>query len=163
VGGENINGTRSVGLITLILGILILIFPLASIFTLSVLSGVAILFVGLWLLILGARTWPIRKGASILYLIIGILGIILAVAIIGNIALFSVLTAFWIYLTGIILIIAGIASLFAREEKASRIASLVVCIIGVLYLIVGTFVMNPLFLAWLIGLALVIDGIGLLI
>jgi|GEM_PF-3926522 len=43
--------------------------------------------------------------------------------------------------------IAGIASLFAREEKASRIASLVVCVIGVLYLIVGTFVMNPVFLA----------------
>ncbi|MGE0064511.1 MAG: hypothetical protein AB7S37_02040 [Methanobacteriales archaeon] len=81
----------------------------------------------------------------------------------GNIALFSALTAFWIYLTGIILIIAGIASLFAREEKSSRIASLAVCIIGVLYLVVGIFARDPVFLAWLIGLALIIDGIGLLI
>lgn len=160
---RNINGTRSLGLVTLILGVLILIFPLASIFTLSVLSGIAILFIGLWLLILGARTWSISRGPSILYLILGIFGIILAVAIIGNITLFSVLTAFWIYLTGIILIIAGIASLFARAEKSSRIASLAVCIIGVLYLVVGIFAKDPIFLAWLIGLALVIDGIGLLI
>ncbi|MEM4525811.1 MAG: DUF308 domain-containing protein [Methanothermobacter sp.] len=157
------NGTRSLGLVTLILGVLILIFPLASIFTLSVLSGVAILFIGLWLFILGARTWSISRGPGILYLILGIFGIILAIAIIGNITLFSVLTAFWIYLVGIILIIAGIASLFAREEKSTRIASLAVCIIGVIYLVVGTFARDPIFLAWLIGLALVIDGIGLLI
>jgi len=160
---RKINGTRSLGIITLILGLLILIFPVASIFTLSVLSGVAILFIGLWLLILGARTWTDSKGASILYLILGILGIILAIALIGNIALFSALTAFWIYLTGIILIIAGIASLFAREEKTSKIAAAAVCILGVLYLIVGTFAMNPVFLAWIIGLALVIDGIGLMV
>ncbi|WP_455240436.1 DUF308 domain-containing protein [Methanothermobacter tenebrarum] len=67
---RNINGTRSLGLVTLILGVLILIFPLASIFTLSVLSGIAILFIGLWLLILGARTWSISRGPSILYLIL---------------------------------------------------------------------------------------------
>jgi len=35
-------------------------------------------------------------------------------------------------------------------------------VLGFIYIILGIFVSNPVFLAFLIGLSLVIDGIGLL-
>lgn len=155
--------TKLPGLLTLILGILVIIFPVFSIFTLSVLTGVAVLFLALWLFLLGVNAWKVSRGAGVLYVVLGILGVILAAALAGNVALFSFLAAFWIYLTGIILIIAGVASLFSREHRAGMVAGLSVVVLGVLYIILGVFVRNPVFLAWLIGLSLVIDGIGLLL
>jgi uncharacterized membrane protein HdeD (DUF308 family) len=154
--------TKIPGIISLILGILVILFPVFSVFTLSVLTGVAVLFVAVWLFLLGAGTWKVSRGAGALYILLGVLGVIVAAALAGNVVLFSFLTAFWIYITGIILIIAGITALFSREHRAGRAAGISVVVLGIIYIILGILVTNPVFLAWLIGLSLIIDGIGLL-
>lgn len=161
-GGESVSDTKIPGLISLILGILVILFPVFSVFTLSVLTGVAVLFVAIWLFLLGSGTWKVNRGAGVLYILLGVLGVIVAATIAGNVAFFSFLAAFWIYITGIILIIAGITALFSREHRAGRAAAISVVVLGFIYIILGIFVSNPVFLAFLIGLSLVIDGIGLL-
>ena len=39
------------GILAIILGILVMVFPLFSVFTASVLAGFAIIFLGIWLLV----------------------------------------------------------------------------------------------------------------
>ena len=65
-----------IGILAIILGILVICFPLISIFTLSVLVGIGILFLGIWLLVQTFRVWDISKSASITYLIFGIIAIV---------------------------------------------------------------------------------------
>lgn len=41
------------GILVIILGILVMVFPLFSVFTVSVLAGLTVLLIGIWLLSLG--------------------------------------------------------------------------------------------------------------
>ena len=55
------------GILAIILGILVIAFPLFSVFAASVLAGFAIIFLGIWLLVQSFGTWTASKGASIAY------------------------------------------------------------------------------------------------
>ena len=76
------EGNVLLGILAIILGILVLIFPLFSVFTVSILAGLSILFLGIWLLIQSFSVWESSKGVSIAYLILGILGIIVGIGLI---------------------------------------------------------------------------------
>ena len=149
------------GILAIILGILIIAFPLFSVFTVSVLAGLAVIFVGIWLLAQSFGTWSASKGASIAYLILGILGIIVGIGLFGNILAFSAFTSFLLYFAGFFMIIAGIMSFFVKEGAYGKGSGAMGIILGILYIILAAYAWNPYYLALLIGIWLIIDGIAL--
>jgi uncharacterized membrane protein HdeD (DUF308 family) len=149
------------GILAIILGILVIAFPLLGVFTVSVLAGIGILFLGIWLLIQSFGVWHVSKGTAIANLIIGLLAIIVGIGLFGNILAFSFLASFWLFLAGFFLIISGISSLATREGAGGKGVGGIGIILGILYIILATYAWNPYYLALIIGIWLIIDGIAL--
>ena len=150
------------GIMAIILGLLVLIFPLFTVFTASVLVGFAIIFLGIWLIAQSFGAWSASKGASIVYLIIGIIAIIVGIGLFGSVLAFSALASFLLYVAGFFLIIAGIMSFFTKEGTKNKGIGGFGIILGILYIILAYYALNPYYLAAIIGIWLIIDGITLL-
>jgi uncharacterized membrane protein HdeD (DUF308 family) len=150
-----------IGILAIILGILVIAFPLISVFTLSVLVGIGILFLGIWFLVQTFRVWESSKAASIAYLILGIIAIVAGIGMVGNILALSFLASFIIYLAGFFMLISGILTLFTGEGGAGKGIGGLGILLGILYIIIGMFAWDPFYLALLIGIWLIFDGIAL--
>ncbi|EKQ55784.1 MAG: hypothetical protein B655_0282 [Methanobacterium sp. Maddingley MBC34] len=149
------------GVLAIILGILVMVFPIFSVFTASVLAGLAILFLGIWLLAQSFGTWSASKGASIAYLILGIIAIVGGIGLFGDVLALSFLASFWLYFAGFFLIVSGIMSFFTQEGTTGKGVGGLGVILGILYIILGAYAWNPLYLAFLIGFWLIIQGVTL--
>ncbi len=149
------------GILAVILGILVLAFPLISVFTVSVLAGFGILFLGIWLLVQSFGVWDVSKGAAIANLIFGLFAIIIGIGLFGNILAFSFLASFWLFFAGFFLIISGISSLLTRTGTGGKGVGVLGVLLGILYIVLATFAWNPFYLAMIIGIWLIIDGIAL--
>lgn len=148
------------GLLAIILGIIVLAFPMVGVIAASVITGFAVLMIAIWLLVMSISQMEVSKIAGILNLILGIIVLILGIGLIFNPALFSFLAAFVLYLAGIFLILAGIISLAARSEyKFAAWGGVIGIVLGIIYIILGTYAFNPIYLGFLIGIWLVINGI----
>ena len=155
------EGNILLGILAIILGLLVMVFPLFSVFTASVIAGIGILFLGIWFLIQSFGVWESNKGASIANLILGVLAIVVGIGLFGNILAFSFLVSLWLYIAGFFLIISGIMSLFAKEGTMGKGSGALGVILGILYIILAAYAWNPLYLALLIGIWLIVDGIAL--
>ncbi|MGZ7069006.1 MAG: DUF308 domain-containing protein [Methanobacterium sp.] len=149
------------GILAIILGIVVIAFPYISIFTFSVLAGIGILILGIWFLLQTSRVWEDSKWASIAYLIFGIIAIVAGIGMMGNIYALSFLASFIIYLTGFFLLFSGILTLFTGTDTVGKGIGGIGVILGITYLIIGIFALNPYYLALLIGIWLIFDGIRL--
>lgn len=146
------------GILAIILGIIVIAFPLISVFSASVLAGFSIIFLGIWLLAQSFDTWSTSKAASIALLILGIIGIIAGIGLFGNILAFSFLISFFLYLGGFFLIISGLFTLFGGDTTTKGVGGLGI-ILGIIYIILGSYAWNPIYLAFIIGVWLIISGI----
>lgn len=147
------------GILAVILGLIVIAFPLITVFSLSVLTGLGIIFIGIWLIAQSFPMWESNKGISILSLILGILGIVVGIGLFGKILVFSILVGMLIYLGGIFLIIAGILALISGKGPSGRWGGILGIVLGILYIFVGIYALNPIYLATLIGFFLIIAGI----
>lgn len=145
-------------LVLIILGLIVMAFPLLGIIPLAVLTGVAVLFLGIGLILTGINAMGQNAAMGIIELILGILAIILGIGFVFNPALFSFVAALFVFIAGIFLIIAGIAGI-ATKAGGNRWTGLVALILGIIYIIVAYLIKDPLYLGILIGLWLLITGI----
>lgn len=145
-------------LVLIILGLIVLAFPLLGVIPLAVLTGVAVLFLGIGLILTGINSMSSSAAMGIIELILGIPAIILGIGFIFNPALFSFVAAVFVFIGGIFLIIAGIAGV-ATKAGGNRWTGVLALVLGIIYVIVAVFVANPLYLGILIGLWLLITGI----
>jgi uncharacterized membrane protein HdeD (DUF308 family) len=155
------EGNILLGILAIILGLLVMVFPLFSVFTASVIAGIGILFLGIWFLIQCFAVWDNSKGASIAYLILGIMALVVGIGLFGNVLAFSFLVSLWLYIAGFFLIISGIMSLFAKDGTMGKGSGALGVILGILYIVLAAYAWNPLYLALLIGIWLIVDGIAL--
>ena len=147
------------GILAILLGLVVIAFPLISVFVLSSIVGIGLIFVGVWLLAQSFHIWSTNKGLSILALILGVLGIFVGIGLFGKILAFSILVGLIIYIGGLFLIISGIISLISGQGNAGRWGGVLGIIMGILYIFIGLYAFNPLYLAFLIGLWLILTGI----
>jgi uncharacterized membrane protein HdeD (DUF308 family) len=147
------------GILAIILGLIVIAFPLISVFTVSVLAGFGVLFLGIWFLVQTFTVWEDSKAASIAYLILGIIAIIAGIGLVGNILAFSFLASFILYLAGFFLLISGVLTLFTGDGGAAKGVGGLGIVLGILYIILGAYAWDPFYLALLIGLWLIISGI----
>ena len=151
--------TKFVSLLAILLGLMIITFPLLGLIGVSSLIGLSVLLMSIYLLVVGVSIIDYNKTGSILDLILGILLLFLSMGLIFNPALLGFLTEITLYLAGIMLILVAVASLI--NNRASRYGfyiGIAGIILGLLYIIIGTYISNPIILGILIGIWLVISG-----
>ena len=152
--------TKTSGLILIVLGLIIIAFPLLGILPFSLLLGISVLFLGMGLLIAGVIGIRASTTMGVVELILGVIAIILGIGIIINPGFFSFLVALLIYIAGIFLIIIGIMAFFAKIRN--KWVSIVPIILGLIYILIGSIVADPFYLGALIGIWLLITGIIML-
>ena len=152
--------TKFVSLLAILLGLIIIIFPVLGLIGVSSLIGLSVLLMSIYLLVIGVSIIDYNKTGAILDLILGMLLLFLSICLIFNPALIGFISEITLYLAGIMLIIVAVVSLI--NNRASRYGFYIGIAgieLGLLYIIIGTYVSNPIILGTLIGIWLVISGI----
>ena len=167
LSGQSLRGdwmmkNSAIGILAIVLGLIVMAFPIAGVITASFIAGFAVIMIAIWLLISSIVQFDSNKTVGILNLIIGILALIVGIGLIFNPVLFSFLTAIVLYLAGIFLLVSGIISLIpGMENKKSLWSGISSIILGILYIIIGIYAFNPLYLGVLIGIWLIVSGVFL--
>ena len=152
--------SKFISLLAIILGLLIIIFPIMGVITIADLIGLSVLLVSIYLLVVGVAIIDYNKRGAILDLALGVILLILGICLIFNPALLGFLAEITLYLAGILLIIVGLVSLINnRTSRYGFYIGIAGVVLGLLYIIIGTFVADPIILGTLIGLWLVISGV----
>ncbi len=149
-------------LILIILGLIILAFPLLGVIGPSLITGFIVLILGIGLILSGIMGMGESKSMGILQLILGIIALILGIGFIVSPGLFAWLAGFLVWIVGIFLIIAGIVG-FISNAGDNRWNGIIAVVIGLIYIIVGNLISDPYILGALIGLWLLITGILMLV
>ncbi|BBL61804.1 MAG: DUF308 domain-containing protein [Methanobrevibacter arboriphilus] len=147
-------------ILAIVLGLIIIAFPMLGLIGAQAIIGVAVLLMGVFLLISGISEVDYSPSRGIATVIIGILILILGLILLFSPNTFAFLAALTIYLAGILLIIAGLVTLIGNKDSGFSFWSGVLGIIlGVIYIILGTYARDPMVLGALIGIWLVLTGI----
>ena len=152
--------TKFISLLAIILGLLIIIFPVMGIVGVNGLISLSVLLVSIYLLIVGTSIIDYNKTGAILNLLLGLILLLLSIFLIYNPAFLGVIAGLTLYIAGIMLIVVGLVSLINnRSTRYGFYIGIAGVVLGLLYLVIGTFVTNPIVLGTLIGAWLVISGI----
>ena len=152
--------SKFVSLLAIILGLMIIIFPVMGLIGLSDLIGLSILLISIYLLIVGVAIIDYNKSGAILDLILGMILLFLSICLIFKFPILGILAQITLYLAGILLIIVGVISLINnRQSRYGFYIGIAGVVLGLLYIVIGTYVADPIVLGTLIGLWLVISGV----
>jgi len=152
--------TKFVSLLAIILGLILILFPVLGLIGASSLIGLSVLLMSIYLLVVGVTIIDYNTPGAILDLILGLLLLFLSIGLIFNPALLGFLAQITLYLAGIMLIIVAVASLVNnRSSRYGFYIGIAGIVLGLLYIIIGTYISNPIILGTLIGIWLVISGI----
>ena len=146
-----------IGILAIILGLIVILFPLISVVTLSHIVGIGIIFIGIWLIAQGLKSGSLVTGA--VSLIFAIFAIMLGIVFIGDVKAFAFFTFAAIYIVGFFIILAGLVSLISGEGLKGKAIGALGILIGILFIVIGTYMGNPFVLAATIGAFLIIAGI----
>lgn len=147
-------------IIAIILGLIIIVGPALKIIPSTELLGLSVLLLSIFLLIegIGEVDYNISKG--LLNIVLGLIMLIVSIGLIFNPDLFSFLTALTIYLAGIFLIVIGLIIIIGnRDDKYKFWTGIIGIVLGVIYIILGTYIKNPIILGSLIGVWLLLTGV----
>ncbi len=145
------------GILGILLGIIVIVFPLISIFTVNAIAGIGIIFIGIWILIKSLKNESIAAGVA--GLIVAVFAIMMGIVFIGDIKAFEFFTFIALYVVGFFLALAGLESLISGKGSKARAIGALGIILGILFVVIGTYAANPLVLAALIGAFLIIAGL----
>ncbi|MBE6495081.1 MAG: DUF308 domain-containing protein [Methanobrevibacter thaueri] len=152
--------SKFISLLAIIFGLIIIMFPALGFIGVSSLISLSVLLVSIYLLVVGVSIIDYNKTGAILDLVLGIILLLLSISLIFNPALVGFLTGITFYLAGILLIIVGLVSLINnRQSRYGFYIGIAGVVLGLLYIIIGTYVSNPMILGLLIGIWLVISGV----
>ena len=155
---------KIVSLLAIIFGIMIIAFPMIGIISSGAILGLSVLLISIFTLMTGLMIIYYNTSGAIIDIILSMILLFISIGIIFNPTLIGFLTEISLYLGGIILIIGGVVSLINnRTSKNGFYIGIAGIILGVIYIIVGTYVANPIILGTLIGIWLVISGVMRLI
>ena len=158
------ESNKGMGLLSIILGLIFIIFPMFSESLVSIIIGMSLLFFGISAVYTGL---DMNKYANSMYavplIVIGIIVIILGFLFIFYIDALSFLVAIQFYLIGFILIIFGIIGFLSRISAFYLFTSILIFVMGIISIALGAFAWaQPMYIAIIIGLILIIEGVALL-
>lgn len=158
------DNQKAAGIFFLVLGLIFILFPMFSSELVSIIVGLSLVFFGISAAFMGYTLKDRQKEVAITIILIGIISIILGLLFIFYINAISFLVAFQFYIVGFIMIIFGIAGLVSKVSRISNFTSILVLLMGIVAIALGVFAgENPIFLAIVIGIVLIIEGIAYLL
>lgn len=150
----------TISIIAIILGIITIAFPLFGVIAASDILGLSVLLLAIFLLTNGVSEVDYNTTRGLLNIILGIVMLIISIGLIFNPSIFAFLTALTIYLAGIFLIIIGLIVIVGnRDNKYGFWMGILGIVLGVIYIIIGTYINNPIILGSLIGIWLLVTGV----
>ena len=150
----------SISIIAIILGIITIAFPMLGVIAAADILGLSVLLLAIFLLTNGVSEVEYNTTRGLLNTILGIVMLIISLGLIFNPSIFAFLTALTIYLAGIFLIIIGLIIIVGnRDNKYGFWIGIFGIVLGVIYIIIGTYIRNPIILGSLIGIWLVVTGV----
>ena len=150
----------TISIIAIILGILIIAFPMLGVIAASDILGLSVLLLAIFLLANGVSEVEYNTTRGLINTILGIIMLIISLGLIFNPSIFAFLTALTIYLAGIFLIIIGLIIIVGnRDNKYGFWMGILGIVLGVIYIIIGTYIRNPIILGSLIGIWLLVTGV----
>ncbi|MDO5832830.1 DUF308 domain-containing protein [Methanobrevibacter sp.] len=157
------DNQKAAGIFFLVLGLIFILFPMFSIGLVSIIVGLSLVFFGISAAFMG-YTLKDNKVVAIAIILIGIISIILGLLFMFYINAVSFLVAFQFYIVGFIMILFGITGLISRASKISNFTSILVLLMGIVAIALAVFAgNNPLYLAIIIGVVLIIEGVAYLL
>lgn len=157
------DNQKTAGIFFLVLGLIFILFPMFSIGLVSIIVGLSLVFFGISAAFMG-YTLKDNKVVAIAIILIGIISIILGLLFMFYINAVSFLVAFQFYIVGFIMILFGITGLISRASKISNFTSILVLLMGIVAIALAVFAgNNPLYLAIIIGVVLIIEGVAYLL
>ncbi|WP_297825696.1 DUF308 domain-containing protein [uncultured Methanobrevibacter sp.] len=155
---------KGAGILSIVLGLIFILFPMFSSGLVSVIVGLSLLFFGISSVYLGYNMRNEFDLYSKTTIIIGIIAIIFGFLFIFYIDALSFLIAIQFYIVGFIMIIFGISGLISRMGSISTFTSILVLIMGVIAIALAAFSINqPVYIAIIIGIVLIIEGVALIL
>ena len=154
------NKQTTISIIAIILGIITIAFPMLGVIAAADILGLSVLLLAIFLLANGVSEVEYNTTRGLLNTILGIVMLIISIGLIFNPSIFAFLTALTIYLAGIFLIIIGLIVIVGnRDNKYGFWMGILGIVLGVIYIILGTYINNPIILGSLIGIWLLLTGI----
>ena len=154
------HNQSTISIIAIILGIIIIAFPMLGVITAADILGLSVLLLAIFLLANGVSEVEYNTTRGLINTILGIIMLIISLGLIFNPSIFAFLTALTIYLAGIFLIIIGLIIIVGnRDNKYGFWMGILGILLGVIYIILGTYIKNPLVLGSLIGIWLLVTGV----
>ena len=151
--------SKFISLLAIILGLIIIIFPIMGFIGVADLIGLSILLVSIYMLVVGIAIIDYNTSGAVLDLVLGIILLLLSICLIFNPALLGFLAEITLYLAGIMLIVVGLVSLINnRQSRYGFYIGIAGIVLGLLYIIIGSYITDPIILGTLIGIWLVISG-----
>jgi membrane protein HdeD len=149
------------GILSIILGIILIISPVVGVLAVGLISGVVLLGAGAWLLVTGLSERKYDKSFWIIFTGLGVVSLLAGIIFLLNLSSIASFGIWTYIITGIILILAGVMALFvgASGNKYKKWAGIIGVLIGIIYLIVGYYAVDPLILGIIIGVGFLIYGI----
>lgn len=158
------NYEKAAGIFFTVLGLVFILFPMFSDKLISIIIGLSVAFFGISAVYMGYTLKDARKEIAIAIIIIGIISIILGPLFIFRINAISFLVTYQFYIVGFIMIVFGIAGLLSKASKISNFTSILVLMMGIVAVALGLIARdNPIFLATIIGVVLILEGMAYLI
>ena len=151
--------SKFISLLAIILGLIIIKFPIMGIIGVADLIGLSVLLISIYMLVVGVAIMDYNRNGAILDMVLGVILLFLSILLIFNPATLGFLAQITLYLAGIMLILVGLVSLINnRQSRFGFYIGIAGIVLGLLYIVIGTYVSDPVILGILIGIWLVISG-----
>ena len=148
------------GIIAIIIGLVLLISPTMGITAISIISGLLLAGLGIWMIINAIKQRKTNQAAAIVWLVFSLIALIIGVSLIFQLFSIGTLAGIWLYVTGVLLIIAGILILASTKDSSYKNKiGIVGIVLGLIYIIIGAIALNPIYLGIILGLIFVGYGI----
>jgi len=152
--------TKFISLLAIIFGLIIIIFPTMGLIGVGSLIGLSVLLMSIYLFVVGVSIIDYNTSGAILNLIMALILLFVSFGLIFNPMLLGFLTEITMYIAGIMLIVVALVSLINnRTSRYGFYIGIAGIVLGLLYIVIGTYLSNPIILGALIGIWLVISGV----
>ena len=150
---------KILSIITILIGLIFIIFPMFSANLISILIGASVLIFGIVLAYTGIISKEISPAFSTVAAIFGVVMIILGLAFIFGTNAVSFLVGLQFYIVGFMLIVASVIGLLGGAE-INRTGSVVSLVLGIVVIFIAMFAAgHPELITIILGIALLVYGI----
>lgn len=155
--GMPIIQKKILGILTIILGLIFIVFPVfSSVFTSQVL-GLSIIVFGIVSIFAG-----LNRELSAGYILVGILSVLFGLILTFNVLALPILVALEFYIIAILMVFYAILALVEIRTPESTVAAILIIIFAIVVFLIGYItILDPVMAPILIGLALIVQGIQL--